>query len=276
MRWIKWLDTMVAVIIVALVVVARGPALMAQTVNANSTCGSVACGSGMTNSPHDFSSRFANFTNSTTNVITQVQYGMCTRCHTPHHAITTALLWNHNLSTSSFSWDIPSTTAGTNYPTGTWDTYKGPSAKCESCHDGTVSTSNINWFNGGTPDHRATGFGATSGITIGYAGNMAGIHPVAMPYPCNGAANTYNGSTTGGAIVSADWHASPLAPIIIYQQDGSGNVTRANATCTGTNNGIECTSCHDVHNKQNIDMYLLRGYFSGNSANYICEECHNK
>lgn len=280
MKWIKWLDTAVAIAIVAFVVIARGPTgsgvVYALTANANAICGSVPCGSGMTGSTHDFSSKFANFTNTTTNVTTSYQLGLCSRCHTPHHAITTALLWNHNLSTSTFQWDIPATTAGTSFPTGAWNTYKGPTAKCQSCHDGTVSTSSINWFAGGTPTGGTTGFGPTSGITIGYAGNMAGVHPVTMPYPCNGSPNTYNGVTTGNQIVSAEWQPNPLTPVLIYQMDGSGNVTRANTVCSGTNNGIECTSCHDVHNRQNLDIYLLRGYFSGNSPNYICEECHNK
>jgi len=275
MKWIQWLDTAVAIAIVALVVAVRAPA-WAVAVNANAVCGNVPCGSGMSGSEHDFSTRFANFTNTTTNVTTSYALGMCSRCHTPHRATSTLLLWNHNLSTSTFQWDVPATTAGTTFPTGAWNTYQGPTAKCQSCHDGTVSTSSINWFHEGTPTGGTSGFGATSTITVGYAGNMAGVHPVAMPYSCNGSPNTYNNVTTGAQIISAEWQANPLTPVVIYQMDGSGNVTKANTVCSGTNNGIECTSCHDVHNRQNIDIFLLRGYFSGNGPNYICEECHNK
>lgn len=42
MKWIKWIDTMVAVAIVALVVIARGP----SAVWAIGNCGNVPCGSG--------------------------------------------------------------------------------------------------------------------------------------------------------------------------------------------------------------------------------------
>jgi len=58
MRWIRWIDTLVAVFVVALVVIARMPAsslaVTLPTVNASATCGKVACGSGFNQSNHDF------------------------------------------------------------------------------------------------------------------------------------------------------------------------------------------------------------------------------
>ena len=70
---------------------------------------------------------------------TFVGAGLCTFCHTPHKANSTLLLWNHTLSQNNFSWDVPETTAGTTFPTIAGQTYKGNTAKCLSCHDGSVA-----------------------------------------------------------------------------------------------------------------------------------------
>ena len=34
---------------------------------------------------------------------------MCVECHTPHQAAATMLLWNHDLTSSTFAWDVPAT-----------------------------------------------------------------------------------------------------------------------------------------------------------------------
>jgi len=60
--------------------------------------------------------------------------GLCTYCHTPHSASSTALLWNHTLSASTFTWSEVATGGGTPYPT-IGPTYRGPTVKCLSCHD---------------------------------------------------------------------------------------------------------------------------------------------
>ena len=96
-------------------------------------------GDGIEGSEHDFSG------------IGSPPTGLCTFCHTPHKAQTTALLWNHTLSSNSFSWDDPATTGGTDYPSFSGDSYKGPTAKCLSCHDGSVAVGDIGWWNGGEP-----------------------------------------------------------------------------------------------------------------------------
>ncbi len=42
---------------------------------------------------------------------------LCVACHTPHHANSTLLLWNHVLSALSYSWsDATETTGGTKLP----------------------------------------------------------------------------------------------------------------------------------------------------------------
>lgn len=223
-------------------------------------------GDGIATTDHDFSAKGGGV-------------GLCTFCHTPHRAIATALLWNHTLSTQTFSWDDTKTTAGTSYPTFTGDTYKGPTAKCLSCHDGTVAVGDINWWNGGKPaaldntKHEwpdKHNVGATGGVP----GSMKGNHPVAMPYPFQQAKNTYNGVTTGDQYTLGEWKVDPQSSNIrLYNDNGSGFIT---AGAVATKTGIECSSCHDPHNKASVDEYFLRGMMAGSDTTYICLKCHIK
>ncbi len=223
-------------------------------------------GTGIAGTPHDFSSKGGGV-------------GVCTFCHTPHRAIQTLLLWNHTLSTNTFSWDVPSTTAGTTFPTFKGDTYKGPTAKCLSCHDGSVAVGDIAWWLEGKPailDNTkyewpdAFNVGATDGVP----GSMKGNHPVAMPFPFQAAKNTYNSVTTGNGIVLGEWQSDPQTlNIRLFNDDGSGAIT---AGAVATKTGIECSSCHDPHNKASVDDLFLRGEVKGTTTAYICLKCHVK
>ncbi len=224
---------------------------------------SAAPGDGIAGSKHDFTDDASQ------------DVGLCTFCHTPHQASSTKLLWNHELTTNTFSWDVPSTTAGTTFPTVQGDTYQGPSVKCLSCHDGSVAIGDVNWFNGGDPGilwNRKFSEGEI--YAVGYGGDMGGNHPLAVPYPYNNVANTYNGSTTGDGIQLGEWQADPVSlGIRMFNDDGSGNIA---AGPVAGQTGIECSSCHDVHNKASVGLYLLRGTLTGNDSNYICLKCHVK
>jgi hypothetical protein len=220
-------------------------------------------GTGLAGTAHDFSAKGGGV-------------GLCTFCHTPHKAITTPLLWNHTLSTNSFSWDAPTTTAGTPFATFKGDTYKGPTAKCLSCHDGSVAVGDIAWWNEGKPGSPLdnTKHGAGDTFNVGFGGNMAGNHPVAMPYPYNNGANTYNGVTTGAGATLSEWQPNPATNNIrLFNDDGAGNIK---AGVVAAKTGIECSSCHDPHNKASVDDLFLRGTLAGSSTSYICLRCHIK
>ncbi len=201
--------------------------------------------------------------------------GLCTFCHTPHKALQTLLLWNHKLSTNTFKWDVPATTAGTTYPSFKGDTYKGPTAKCLSCHDGSVAVGDVNWWNGGTPGVPLdlTKHGAGDAANVGLGGDMAGNHPVAMPYPYLQAKNKYNAVETGSGFTSTEWQSTPLTPIRVFNDDGAGNIT---AGPVAAKTGMECSSCHDPHNKASVDEFFLRGTLKGTTTAYICLKCHIK
>jgi len=251
-------------------------------------------GAGLLGTVHDFAgaSGLSGFSAANTQPV-----GECTFCHTPHHALSTTLLWNHAYSGSTYQWDVTSTTAGTNYPVFSDTTWNGPSAKCLSCHDGTVAIGQVNWFEAGHGDvnsgvspiilntGQATGLGlTTTGLgTSAQSTSMSGVHPVAMPYPWNGVQNTYNNVTTGAEFYPNQWQQPPLGNVRLWQQNGNtvslgyNGSTSTTSPTLAANAGIECTSCHDVHNKLTKDgPHLLVGLMYGDGPTYICNMCHFK
>lgn len=231
--------------------------------------GSATPGSGIAGSAHDFTGGGVLPAPSQT-------VGLCTYCHTPHKALSTLLLWNHTLSTNTFTWDVPATTAGTLFPTFKGDTYKGPTAKCLSCHDGSVAIGDLAWFTEGKPPILDTTKHSSGEFNIGLGGNMAGNHPVAMPIPFNQLKGTYNSVTTGNQIIPSEWQPDPTVNNIrLFNDDGSGNITAGPVVAK---TGIECSSCHDPHNKAAVEDLFLRGKLTGNTqaSGYICLQCHIK
>lgn len=218
-------------------------------------------------------------TNSTSTAFATVRItiGQCTKCHTPHVAKQTNLLWNHTLNTGVYNWDAPATTAGTTFATFKGDTYKGSTPKCLSCHDGTIGSSDGVWFKdaflAADPRSSSATLATSTGISFGLKMNKT--HPVAMPYPYNNSQNTYNGTHNGAETAWNEWVADPKSKgIRLYNDaDGLGTIT---AGAVAGKTGIECNSCHDVHNGSTVqDEFLVRGKVSGNT-DYICTKCHKK
>jgi hypothetical protein len=210
-----------------------------------------------------------------------VDIGLCTFCHTPHRALSTRLLWNHTLSSQTFSWDdVETTIGGTDLPEIATD-WMGVSKNCLSCHDGTVAIGDVAWFAAESRtganailDHQHDDPDDPAKIA-GAGGSMNGNHPVAHPYPFNQAPSTYNSVTTGDSVISEEFVADPTTNNIrLFRETVGGDVvagTEAGAT------GIECSSCHDPHNGSTVeDEFFLRGTLTGNDASYICLKCHAK
>ncbi|MDD5030424.1 MAG: cytochrome c3 family protein [Rhodoferax sp.] len=261
-------------------------------------------GSGMLGGRHDFASATSKFLYKQTNgvdgtvVTTANKVGLCSFCHTPHSASSTALLWNRGAPTQAYAWaDATATTGGTTL--GIASTYVGPTAKCLACHDGSVAvgdvgnymsqsrTGNSSFNTYKVGDRAAEAVGDTAPkVTkkVGAGGDMTGTHPVGVPYPFGGVVNSYNGVDTGTNVVLGDYVAAPtissgtgvdtVAGVKLYNHVGSAITAGAIATKTG----IECSSCHDVHNKQSVDDNMLRGKQAGSSKadGYLCLQCHAK
>jgi len=270
----------------------------AGTGNAPAVATRSKAGGGLLGTDHDFT-KANNATTSLGGNANVKQVGLCTFCHTPHKASSTLLLWNHTLSKNSFSWDVSATTAGTALPGFNGASYNNPSAKCLSCHDGSVAIGDVGWFSqsantaSGTNGTSNTGVplnaykvGSASVLTgaankdtkiVGAGGDLTGTHPVSIPYPLNAQANVYNGSTTGARLATNDWVLDPTTSsnIRLYTDLGGGTIV---GKVTPGKTGIECSSCHDPHNKATLDSLLLRGKNAGatKADGYICLQCHVK
>jgi len=229
-------------------------------------------GTGITGTPHDFTQGEFQATPAV---------GLCTFCHTPHKAGTQRLIWNHQLSANSYNWGtVTHTIGGTELPA--IDTsWTGPTRFCLSCHDGSVAFGSVYWFDKKTyVGVSPINVGVEDNMTyhtnhlIGLNGNLAGNHPVAVPYPLSNVKNTYNGVSTGDGVLMGDFVANPQVNNIRLFYDNGGVVV---AGASPGKTGIECSSCHDPHNGSTVTgKWLLRGDLTGSGTTYICLKCHTK
>jgi len=205
-----------------LFVVLMAGILTSQLVNGQTIVGSA----------HDFSSQSWNTTGE-----------ICIVCHTPHNAdisIAEAPLWNHQMTTATFSLYTSSTFNGA----ATIGQPDGNSKLCLSCHDGTVALEN---FSGNTSGTHFLASGNPNYIGT----DLADDHPISFDY------NT--------ALTVADpelWDPSTT-------QSGLGGTIANTMLFAGK---MQCASCHDVHNSAGVDHLLLKS----NSASALCLTCHKK
>ena len=251
---------------------------------------------GIRNSAHDLSSTSSATLKSASN--NQV----CIYCHTPHHAQSTGLLWNHTSTlATSWSWGtdldgnaLTKTTAGTTLPA----SLRSASKRCLGCHDGTVAIGDVsnagNGFTGiiaglsniaGETD--ASGKLINAGYLVGSGGNMGGNHPISIPYAgqtaYNGIDSAVPASMVGPAVQGGYYDvvtaactsatgvctSAPLSD----GRDGSA-VNLIPATTGGTTNvGVECTSCHEPHNRTGFPAFTVADV---SNASGLCRSCHNK
>jgi hypothetical protein len=184
--------------------------------------------------------------------------GQCTTCHMQQQSDGGTLPWNYALRPTSYQWSDPRTTAGTPYPMFQGDTYKGPTTKCLSCHDGLLSPID-GWYGGGTS------YGAGHAVSRG--GNLSETHPVALPYPVNGSPSTYNYVRSGLYLAPTEWVADPMATngIRLFNDDAAGNIVVGVAA---GRTGIECSSCHDVHNGPRAKDQMFAGRSAGRQRSH--------
>jgi len=270
-------------------------------------------GAGIKGTRHDFATRTNFLGSQVTNPGVANQVGLCSFCHTPHSAQSTALLWNKKMSANTFAWDDTTTTGGTNFASMA-PGYKGATVKCLACHDGSVAVGDVSIYKGKVNpsvntfkvgqqpvDYSGKTWQASDArpqYVVGAGGLMAGTHPVGMAYPLGNVANTYNGTTTGANVALAEFVANPhtatanalgggtavtgtsqgggTTDALIKLYNDVGGVMKA-GTNPGTT-GMECSTCHDPHNKQTTEDWLLRARAQGSTQadGYICLQCHIK
>ncbi len=230
----------------------------------------------ITGSKHDLSSTNTGVDvhSSGTNPTDQI----CIFCHAPHKAASQALIWNHTAGTvNGFSGG--QTVAGTSLPTAVLP----PSKACLNCHDGTVAIGDVNsttTANGGAGVLTVTTVAnhTLAEKLIGYAlvgngTNLDGNHPVSIPY----AGAIYNAKASGVSSGNAATDYTGITNSCAGSPSGicisaAGGTLPLFAAQAGDTGGVECGSCHDVHNKLN-NTYFLRVTATGSA---ICLACHKK
>jgi predicted CXXCH cytochrome family protein len=165
-----------------------------------------------------------------------VEQEICIFCHIPHKAAPAVPLWDHNLSSVTYT-KYTSTTFSATYLA----QYPNSASKlCLSCHDGTIAigatTRGILNVTGGSlldPDQSLAG---TAASNIGGAAgtNLADDHPITI---------TFN------------------------------TAKNAHYTAIGQADQISCTSCHDPH-KEDRDITTKKFLSQSNSGSGLCLKCH--
>ena len=163
---------------------------------------------------------------------------ICIVCHTPHNAmaLTTAPLWNHEVSAVA---------AYTLYTSTTMNSSTGqPSASsklCLGCHDGTVALENYGAVTGSTVNYVASPFGT----------DLSNEHPISMDYTT--AIATADGGLNDPSVALSGLGGTITADLLVADQ-------------------MQCSSCHDVHNAYGQNSLLVKS----NSGSALCLTCHDK
>ena len=94
---------------------------------------------------------------------------------------------------------------------------------------------------------------------------MDEAHPVGIPYPYLRVRGTYNSITTGQAVDLGNYVAIPMQVKLFTTTD---DIVVAGARVGET--GMECATCHDIHNEQVRNSKLLR-----DTQRQLCLDCHD-
>lgn len=222
-------------------------------------------GGGVAGSIHDM--------NHYTGATPDQQDRVCAFCHTPHHALTEGNdylpLWSHALPSSSYS-SYDSATVDATIDPGTM--MEGPSKLCMSCHDGTVAV-DTHYASTGAKKLDSDIFG---GAAIAMVDSLSNDHPIGFVYEDVAVGPAENdpadGIPSGGG--QDNWirnkEARYLDNISLQIKD---------RLYSGSQGAImTCATCHDVHNKRNVDDPTKTNYLllSPNNGSKLCLTCHIK
>ena len=223
-------------------------------------------GTGVVGSIHDM--------NIYTGTTPDSQGRVCAFCHTPHHALTGddyLPLWSHAL---------PDTTGYVPYDSATIDTtidastmMEGPSKLCMSCHDGAIAVDTHYATVGG----KQLDSDAYGGAAIAKTATLNNDHPIGFVFD-DVANGPITGDPTTGTTPSAEgkdnWIRTSEATYI-----GNTQLKIVDRLYGGTQGKImTCATCHDVHNKKNVDDPTKTNYLllSPNTGSKLCLTCHIK
>ena len=165
---------------------------------------------------------------------------VCIFCHTPHGASATdGPLWNHQMSSQIYTPFTSPTLTALNVIIGQPN---GSSRLCLSCHDGTIALGSVSSRPGGI---------AMNTANLAVHTDLTKDHPISFIYD-SALAQAVNGYLA--PVVSLVDPATPgaLPPEVVLE-----------------NQQMQCTTCHDPHNKQYGNFLVM-----DNSSSQLCVACH--
>jgi hypothetical protein len=234
-------------------------------------------GSGISLSPHDFTDNIVDGVggppniendNANLNAWNNKRKEICRTCHVPHdHGAVRygnlGILWNHEVTTKT-TWNMYASDPNMiSFIDGTIEAEPvGVSKLCLGCHDGVTA---LNQYDGKGPSDAGYGGGTTylmgdyaAGFVIGNTtASLTNNHPISI---------TYNNL--------ADQQLHDPAVAVMANGDTVSSLL--------DNNRLECSTCHDVHNRESVPgTHLLReatkgADLTGAGASDLCFVCHDK
>lgn len=228
--------------------------------------------SGISGSPHDFTTNTSFWVSGATN--TWVPNGdVCSECHTIHNTKTpysaklrgAGPLWAHTLSQNTYTAYTSPTLTAAGYPNG--GTPGWASLACLSCHDGSVA---INAQNGSTVTGASAVFVPSWAVIAVGGTDLSGTHPIGVDYnviQANAAVGAgFNASSTLVQNAGADSGVQSIASELLFAENSA------------TPNTVECASCHDIHQRKGMSGTLRDSIKIGTTTSItpLCQTCHVK
>ncbi len=231
------------------------------------------------NTKHNFSSTGAGYAIQAIHAQSETQ--VCVFCHTPHKALTTGPLWNHNMSSISSYTLYSSSTLLTPLPSPSKP--DGDSLLCLSCHDGDQPVGAVQNVGGLATTISMTGPNLAGGKLTGpasFGSNLNGHHPISIEISNCLVANKATECTTPPGPIS--WKlAAVIDPDFLKPTSYSYNPPGGSYTCSPVDHpgtGVQCSSCHDAHSEN--WMFLRVGnappspWGGRDYSDDLCCKCH--
>ncbi len=171
----------------------------------------------------------------------------CKTCHVPHRPLLNVPLWAHALSSYSYNlyntnpkYTGPNSAAYDASPSSLAGT---KSALCLSCHDGTVAVAGTTYMGNIMGGDSIVTWDNGAPVSGNPNNGLRGSHPIAVNY-----ATVRTNQPSDYNDISAD-------PAVKLEASK-----------------VQCTSCHNPHNKVAGTMMLVKA----NTNSALCVTCHNK
>lgn len=233
--------------------------LATLTLGATFAFGGATDGSGIVGSKHDMNQLTG------AGATADSQGRVCAFCHTPHHKLESTTLtynplWSHTINETQNYKTYNSVTFDSNSKMAT-DPLTGPSRLCMSCHDGIIAVDQ-HYGIAGTANKASLKGDDFGQIAVGKqdstgALDLSNDHPIGF-------------DLVGINALDSGIRANLLAP---HNSKLSNKTIETLGFKDGQKYYMTCASCHDVHNRDNVDTAFL---YERQAKSDFCIMCHDK